>query len=394
MAQSETIVIARTEKVPAFKDHKVSLEILQVLKGKLEPGKHEVKFTNVPHGGPGEFVAFLDKERVWCFSAIPLTKNKVDQDVLAVSGFYDSNAHWVTPGLVTVEQLKRYIKDGTLVYKFRGDVFFPQPGKKEWKAGTINITGTYDAVKGSADVKGLPPMRGFPAQPAVFVQSWDGSNIDLEYSPHNNRPLKFMGKVDELDLKTGEMVVRYAVTAPEILTQKTLEEYLADDSKGPCFYTFQLACEPTREHPNLVLKLAQGKESADQIEGWGKKTLKIISTSYSGPTLRSGSALGELPKNVARDLSADDWVLRLVAPTETGDYLVLAIDLGEPKEDPNVFRWSFRNEILYALYSHPLRGRLQLHNGKELRTITTFATSLDSAGFVPNESSPKKNKGE
>jgi hypothetical protein len=389
MAQSDSIVVAKLKGEPDGKTRKARLDILQVLKGNLKPGHWEVSFSDFPHGGPEEFIAFLDKDAVWRFTARPLAGKQVADDVLLVSGFYDYNAHWVTPGLLTLEQLKGYLQNGSLTYKFEGDIFFPQPGKTDWKAGTLRITGSYDAVTKKTDVSGFPALKGLPAQPEVVSLHHyeDDARLDLAYSRSGYRPLHVLGKVSKLDAKTGTLVVRFAVSEPDVLTQKALEDYLADDAKGPTYYTFKLTCAATKEHPQpRVLTYQVGKRfGPDEVSGWDKAPLKVISTSYNGPTVRSGSATRALPAKVDKDLFAEDWVLRVVAETDAHEFLVLAFDLGEPKTGKDMFRWTFQNDLLYALYNNPVGGKLQLHDGKTLQTLTTFTATLDSTGFIVND---------
>ncbi len=386
IARSETIAIVRLEEVPKFEGHKAKLEILETLKGSLKPGKHLVSFSDYPEtpAGTGEFVAFLDKDGNWNFSAVPLSTKKVANDVLAVSGFYDSNAHWVTPGLVSLQQLKTYLKDGSLVYKFRGAVLFPQPGKSAWKASNLTITGTYDATKHVAEVKGLPELKGFPTQPEVRVHFLlSDAGIDLMYWRSGDRKLTIGSKVDRLDTETGEYILQCFVADPEVLTEKSFVEYLADAKLGSCIHTFRLQCAPTKEQPEPpILFLTMGKTPS--VTGWGKDQLTIGSSSYNGPSMRSGSVSSLPPKKVAEDTDADDWKLRMTAKTATGDYLILVFDLGEPKKVEMTSPGIFRNDLLYAIYSQPIRGTLQIHDGKILRTITTFKVTLDGTHFAPN----------
>jgi hypothetical protein len=395
IAQSETIVIAKLDKLPKYgSSRKTQLDVLQVLRGNLKPGKHEVTFEDYPRGGPGDFVAFLDKNLVWRFTAAPLAAKKVKDAVLVISGFNDRNAHWVTPALLTLEQLKTYLKERSLLYKFRGDIYFPQAGKMAWKPGTLRIRGTYNAMKDSARVKGLPALKGLPAQPKVLIHNMDeGAHIDLEYSANNDRPLHLLGAVVGFDPKSNEMIAQFAVSAPDVLRQKSLEDYLADARRGPCYYAFRLTCPPTTKEPKqrvLMLTLGEKAGAIGDVRGWGKGPLAISCSSYNGPSMRSGSSEREIPKKVAKDLFAEDWVLRMVAPTDTGEFLVLAFDLGKPKRDRSPFRWTFQNTLLYNLYRTPVRGTLLLHDGKKLHTVTKFRVDLHSVGFIPREMPPKK----
>src|SRR5262249_40402529 len=153
----------------------------------------------------------------------------------------------------------------------------------------------YDVINKKATVQGLPHLKGFPAQPEVFIHSHDDSNLGLSYARFLNRPLTLVGKVQGFDSKTGEMKVRFAVSTPEVLTEKALADYLADTRNGTCYYKFKLTCAPTKDSTiPKALFLTMGKWTDNQwnstrLEGLGKESLPIFGTSYNGPTLRSGS---------------------------------------------------------------------------------------------------------
>jgi hypothetical protein len=173
MKNSTTIAVAKLLEAPN-RTGSTTLDITQVLKGTLKPGKHKISFEAFPdlETKDREFVVFLDEKLIWRFVASPLdSQQPVDKAVLAVRGFCDDNAHWVSPGLVTLEQLETYIKVGSLVYRFRGAIYFPQPGKTDWKASSLSISGTYDVTNKKVTVTGLPQLEGFPAPPEVDVHA-------------------------------------------------------------------------------------------------------------------------------------------------------------------------------------------------------------------------------
>ena len=382
------------------KKHTVQVEILQVLKGDLKPGKHHISYEDRPHIGSKdeEFIAFLDKDGVWRFMASPMKdQEKLAQDILQISGFYDFNAYWVTPGLVTLNQLKTYLKDRSLVYRFRGEICFPEPGKTDWKAGSIVIPGTYDVTNKEVDVKGFPNQKGFPTQPEVHIHSQDDeSNFDLDYARFLNRPLNLIGKVQGLDPKTDAMRIRFAVSSPEVLTQKALEDYLGDASLGNCYYKFKLACAPVKDSniPKILfLKWTENQWDGTQLEGHGKAPLIVFRTSFNGPGHNSGSistgSPANLPKTMTEEGSKEDWVLRMSVKTDTEDYLTLGFQIGEPKRDEESFSWFAKNELLYALYRNQVKGTITLHDGQTARTVATFTTPLDSVAFNRYE---KKNQ--
>jgi hypothetical protein len=398
---SPTIVVAKSlGEEPDKKQHTVQVEVIQLLKGDLKPGKQRVSFEDYPYFGDkgAQFIAFLDKDRVWRFVALPSNREKrVDQGVLTLSGFCDYNAYWVTPGLVTLDQLKKYLKDGSLFYRFRGAVYFPQLGKTDWKAGSLVISGAYDAIKEKADVGGLPNLKGFPDPPSVDIHSSGIPGLskmrldllyrvrgDLDVQPRN-RPLDIFGNVQGIDSKTGEMKVRFAVSYPEILTQQAFEEYLAEASKGGCYSRFKLTCVPTKDSaiPKVIfLTIQKYAEVPWKLEGLGKSPL-VLRISYCSPNhlfASFPSADYAPPQTMVDEESKTDSILRINVKTESGDFLTVGFQLGDLKNDENSISWREKNEFLYRLYSREVKGTITLHDGKTARTVATFTTSFDGAG--------------
>ncbi|HEX4073340.1 MAG TPA: hypothetical protein VHX68_19320 [Planctomycetaceae bacterium] len=303
--------------------------------------------------------------------------------MLLISGCYEFGAEFVTPGFITLAQLKGYLKDGTLHYSFGGPVWFPQQGKNSWKPGSLRINGTYDAVNNTAHVRGLGKLAGFPVEPIVFVDSSSGKDglIHLVYSRRGDRPLKITGMVEGLDVKTGAINARFAVVAPDVLTQARLEKYLGDSRLGHCYYSFRLHCAATKEYPQLGdLSLTLEKEcgTVGYLEGWGRESLEIGATSFHGPMQFTQSVSGKVPAPVD---NAPDWVLRMQIPARTGQELVLDFEIGKPSDDKDIFRWTFQSQLLYRVYSGPVRGTLHLFDGKQLRRITTFSIEIASVEF-------------
>jgi hypothetical protein len=394
IAHSETIAVVTLLDLPSstsvfakINPKKVAtLNVMRVLKGRVQAGKLDVRFEDYPDRPGGEFVAFIDKAGVWRFTADPINSRKVDSDVLTIHGFNDWNAHFVTPGFLTLKQLSAYLKDGSLVYSFRGPIWFPQEGKPSWKPSALVIGGTYDAVRDSARVTGLNKLAGIPPRLTIFAGSdhRGEAHFTLEYSGSGMpRRLELLGKVEGVDKATDDFIVRFAVTSINALTQKSLEEYLADGRRGHLYYAFRLNCTPIKgesKRRDLVLTLEKESGTIGDLEGWDDTPLEIVATSYNGPSLRSEQLLREPPRPIS-SLSADDWVLRMVVPTHSNDILVLAFDLGKPPEGKDTLRWRFQPELLYRLYNAPVRGRLQIDDGKSLRTIATFSVTLEAVKF-------------
>jgi hypothetical protein len=391
IAASETIAIVRLVELPPEVDRNVSLrpkatlDVVQVLKGKLKLGKQQVGFEDYPSGAPGEFIAFLDTNRVWRFTARPLPGKKVDSDVLEMEGFYDTNRHFVFPGLVTLEQLKTYLKDGTLRYSIEGPIWFPQRHNPAWKASGIRIKLTYDVFKKQVRVTGLPKLAGFPAEPTIWIE-YDGRErlVNLDYSRRSDRPLEFLGWVESLDPKSGSLLARFVVKAPNALDADTLQKYLADPQLGHCYYKFRLHCARSQQYPklsDLLLTLDRDDGPFNTLEGWDGSLLEIIGSMYAGPGFYQGLLPQQVPAVVGEAFAAQDCVLRMLVRTKTNQYLMLAFDIGKPREGPDIFHWTFKNELLYDAYSAPVRGTLLSHDGKTWHRVTTFTVDLDPVAF-------------
>jgi hypothetical protein len=395
---SPTIVVAKIlDRLPDQKTYTAQVEVLQVLKGKLRPGKHRVPFEDLPYlvADDSEQVIFLDEKGVWRFTASPTNgRKKVGEGLLHLGGCHEKEGHYVSPGVLTLEQLQAYLKGKALVYRFRGEVFFPRRGKVAWAASPFSLTGSYEVGRKEGKVRGLPDRQGFLAQPEVTLFSWGESDIHLKFTRPSARPLTLHGKVHGVDPKTGELLVRFAVTSPQLLTEKAFKEYLADPKKGDCYTTFNLVCAPTKEHPRgRVLKLTLGKWTADQwdsiqVDGWGARTLQPFSTSYATRSIQSGSlALGRfpgadaLPRTVLEEGGCADGVFRMTIKVAAREFLTFAFDLGEPAKGEDAFSWAVQNRLLYALYSKAVEGWVVRHDGKTARTVARFKVAFDSMGF-------------
>jgi hypothetical protein len=362
MAQSTTIAVARYVDGPPNGNRRqqpkvCSLELLDVLKGDIQPGRLNVTFEDNPFVSKDfpEFIVFLTKDFLWRFVAVPLVKGgKVAEGALDLHGFYDFNAHFVSPGLVTRKQLETFIKDSSLVYQYRGPLYFPVKGEVSWKASAIEIEGTYDALKKSGTVKGLPPMMGLPAVPAFQVSASQAPGVGLEFSSPDRR-LHLLGNVAGLDRKTDTLLLKWFATAPDFLTQKDFESYLADPKKVDSNYRVTLQCRPVnaKDKPK-VLTLNLGESGrVGHLEGWTDKPLTANGCSWT------------------------DKMIEYSHPLANGEELVIHLDYVPLLAGAEVMTWTFQNGLLYRLYTGDLAGSLLLRQNKEDRLHATCTATLE-----------------
>jgi hypothetical protein len=374
LAKSETIAIVKVVEFPGGEAlRKPRLNVLRVLKGHLDAGEQEVSYAQdeYPAQQAGEFVAFLDSRRKWRFTAAPLGGRNVESDLLLVYGFSHEGAHLVSPGILSLAQLTEYLKSGRLVYSFSGPVWFPQHGKFPWAPSGVRIKGTYDAVRNRAHVIGLGKLAGFPSEPSIDMTPWaQKPELHLRYSGRGNRPLEIRGEVQGLHPRTGALIARFAVSAPEVLREAILKRYLADTRLGPCYYKFPLRCRATKDYPKLDLSLTFDADPPCRLEGWGSGPLEIQSTG-------------------AVETAESHWVWRVETVAREGRTVVLDFNLLTPTKakDAHWWKalggWGLQSELLYALNSAPVRGTLSLNDGKTLRAITSFSVDLDPVTFGP-----------
>jgi hypothetical protein len=363
MSQSTTIAVARLASDPPGKGKgKVcELELLDVLKGDIQPGRLNVTFEDTPYVSPDdpEFVVFLDKDFVWRFVAVPVPKGgKVADNVLEIHGFYNFNAHYVTPGLLTRKLLDTYIKNGTLVYLFRGPLYFPVKGEVGWKASAIEIEGGYDPLQANGNVKGLPPMKGFPAVPGFEITGGMAPCVGLDYTSVG-RHMQLKGSVAGLDRKSETLLLKWFVTTPDFLTQKDFETFLADPAKVETQYRVTLRFRPTNEQEKpKVLTLSLGESGrAGRLEGWSDKPLVAKGTGWT-----------------------DRWN-EYTFPLLTGEELVVHLDFRPRPAGAEVMTWMHQNGLLYQLHGGDLDGAVLFRQNKEDRLQGTCKASLESVFY-------------
>jgi hypothetical protein len=371
--------------------HSVDLEFIRILKGEVKPGRHRVSFTDMPGVGAGtpEFVAFFRKGLCWRFAARPVGDGeKLKDSVLQVYGFYDWNAYFVSPGLVTLDQIETFVRDRTLTYTFRGPLYFPKRGQTPWEPSNLKIEVVHDAVNGEVTVKGLPQSKGFPVHPEILIGDLRGDpRISLTYAGS----FRLGGEVFALDRQTGALQTRFFVTEPDAITRETLEAFLADPQKGHSFFRCKLVCHVTGDENERTLTLSLNdnpSNSMGRLEGWTDHPLEVDRLEYIGPAGQSITLHGNLPPALSAIVHqpSKEWVYRVFFARGEDRYLIFRFTMGpRPKGEREFGRWDTTGALLYSLLAGDVKGEVLEYAEGAMKNVASCTASLDGVFYVDSD---------
>lgn len=115
MTQLATLRVEATTIVLGTMGPGLVLDVDTVVKGTSPLGPR--KLVSPPEGSAsatGRVVAFLDAKGTFRWVGMLLAGPTLETGVLHLSGFFDWNAHFVSPGVMTLAQLKDYLATGNL----------------------------------------------------------------------------------------------------------------------------------------------------------------------------------------------------------------------------------------------------------------------------------------
>jgi hypothetical protein len=164
-------------------------------------------------------VAFLGARHEWNFVGEAVTGLSLE-DAVALRGFYDFNAHIVTPGLVTLDQLRGRIAGRPIVWHIEGALaVLADDGSaivdSPWRLSIDVPENRAPAIRGIA-----PP--NLPA-PGVAL---GGSTVAITWSTAWPRPLEIDGKI--LGRRGDALVAQFYVRQPDVFRKVDVERYLFD----------------------------------------------------------------------------------------------------------------------------------------------------------------------
>jgi len=101
----------------------LTVDVDKVVRGPTQLGPRKVRPSPDGHASVGgRVVAFLDRSGAFRWVGRLAAGPTLETGVLHLSGFFDWNAHLVSPGLMTLAQLETFLATGTLVQTFAATI--------------------------------------------------------------------------------------------------------------------------------------------------------------------------------------------------------------------------------------------------------------------------------
>lgn len=202
------------------------LTIKRALRGNLAgtvtvlPGDGEPNIAS-----DSSIVAFLDGSLHFRFVAMLPPTGDPAVAPLRLRGFYDFNAHHVTPGVLTLQALEALLRGEHPTLRFTGPLLALSPNGREIITTNIKLD-VQVAEDGKARVSGLPSTAGLP-QPVVHSGA-AFHDMRVDWNTGYPRPFQLEGVLERVDA-SGAIVTRFHAVMPEHLFREAdLRAYLAN----------------------------------------------------------------------------------------------------------------------------------------------------------------------
>jgi len=222
ISSSDVIAVAVLPKGRVLLDDergkRVRMKLTSIIKGSLPPGEYTLSYVSSPtiggHNG-GLFPKTLkreytlvvfatgnEKSLVWRSAAHHFLGKTVEDGLLRVDTF--GLNHEVLPDLVTLRQIKTFLKSGKLLFHFAGTL----PGTRPdgMNASDVQLQMYYDAVTRECRVLGLPASLGSLRGPHVWFGYGD---VTLDFSKAETVSLVIRGKVVGFDKDAETIETRF-----------------------------------------------------------------------------------------------------------------------------------------------------------------------------------------
>jgi hypothetical protein len=260
-------------------------------------------------------VAFADANNELRWYGHTIAGPDLEHGVLLLAGFYDFNAHFVTPGMMTFPQLTGYLATGVFPSRtFVGTVGFPDghggiaPSSKHF---VVHVAGN-----GATKVTGFA-LSCLAPPTSLFGLDWGDFTLSFEDTCAKSGPsrsLRLSGATTGVDA-AGNITVLVSPAAP-ILTQSEYDTFAADGAIADVRRTVRFtAPNGTAWSWSVDDTLTDGSTARNVTTGHGtsiappgpRGTVREDTWSYGDVTLKltqTGPAAGQASLGNTRDVVA------------------------------------------------------------------------------------------
>jgi hypothetical protein len=234
--------------------HHYNFTVDQILKGdpntKIKLGRSE---SGGFYGMAGnKYVVFVNKKDQFEWMGFITGQADIsDNTVLSLQGFCDWNAHIVSPGNISLGQLKQYINTGSYSGKVHGPVNFFSAASKKMETSPIYIEADYiykDSLTWNVSVNGIG-LNDFNKKPDFYLPSFYDRRIGIQYNRNIYRSLSFDGEINDEQVNGYDWEVNFYVSAPEEISYEDFKKYMNDATLPPPYFNLVLTTEDNKAYP-------------------------------------------------------------------------------------------------------------------------------------------------
>jgi hypothetical protein len=223
-----TSVVLGTVNISATGD--ITIDVDKVLRGPTVSGTIKVKPSPDGHiDVTGErVVAFLNASNELRWIGRKSAGATIETGVIQMKGFFDFNAHLVSPGMMTLKQLDALLSSGTLSQAIGITLAFPD-GHGGHKASSKKFTLVWDAIARKGSVPGFSGA----CLDLGSVYGFEWGSVELSFNDTctrkaGSRSLRLEGKPTGVDA-AGNITAELEPAGP-ILTEPEYDTFIADGS--------------------------------------------------------------------------------------------------------------------------------------------------------------------
>lgn len=286
--EASSIVIG-TVRVASTGD--ITIDVDKVLRGPAVTGTIKVKPSPDGHVGVSDerVVAFLTSANELRWIGQKVAGPAIETGVLLLKGFFDFNAHLVSPGLMTLAQLRSLLSGGTLSQTFAITMAFPD-GHGSHKTSSKKFNVVWDPTSRKASAPGF--TAACLDLGSVFGPEW--GSIELSFNDTctrktGSRSLRLEGKATGVDA-AGNITAELEPADP-VLTEPEYDTFVADGSMLDVVRVVKLAlADGTNWSWQIDKGLADPSGKLHVGGGWGSSYEQKGGVSVETQTFEFGDA--------------------------------------------------------------------------------------------------------